>query len=44
MLLHHMKPFNSISNLSGSNRPEVFCKKGILRNFAKFLEKTPVPE
>ena len=22
--------------------PEVFCKKGILRNFAKFTEKTPV--
>ena len=23
---------------------EVFCKKGILRKFAKFLGKTPVPE
>ena len=22
-----------------SNRPEVFCKKGVLRNFAKFTEK-----
>ena len=24
--------------------PEVFCKKGVLRNFAKFTGKTPVPE
>ena len=23
----------------GSSRPEVFCKKGVLRNFAKFTEK-----
>ena len=22
-----------------SSRPEVFCKKGLLRNFAKFTEK-----
>ena len=22
---------------SRSNRPEVFCKKGVLRNFAKFV-------
>ena len=28
---------------SGSSRREVFCKKGVLRNFAKFT-KTPVPE
>ena len=24
--------------------PEVFCKKGVLRNFAKFTRKKPVPE
>ena len=24
---------------SGSNRPEVFCKKGVLRNFTKFTGK-----
>ena len=24
---------------SRSSRPEVFCKKGVLRNFAKFTEK-----
>ena len=27
-----------------SSCQEVFCKKGVLRNFAKFREKTPVPE
>ena len=27
-----------------SSRPEVFCEKGVLRNFAKFTEKKPVPE
>ena len=26
-------------NNSRSSRPEVFCKKGVLRNFAKFTEK-----
>ena len=26
-----------------SSRPEVFCKKGVLRNFTKFTRKTPVP-
>ena len=25
--------------LCGSSRPEVFCKKGVLRNFAKFTGK-----
>ena len=24
--------------------PEVFCKKGVLRNFAKFTEKHGIPE
>ena len=24
--------------------PEVFCKKGVLRNYAKIHRKTPVPE
>ena len=27
-----------------SSRPEVFCKKGILRNFAKIHRKAPAPE
>ena len=28
-----------------SSLPEVFCKKGVLRNFSKFTAKqTPVPE
>ena len=27
-----------------SSRPEVFCKKGVLKNFVKFTGKTPVPE
>ena len=26
-------------NLYGSSRPEVFCKKGVLRNFTKFTGK-----
>ena len=29
--------------LRGS-RPEVFCEKCVLRNFAKFYMKTPVPK
>ena len=41
--LVHYKFINTISCLR-SNRPEVFCKKGALRKFAKFLGKTPVPE
>ena len=27
-----------------SSRPEVFCKTGVLRNFAKINRKTPVAE
>ena len=27
-----------------SSRQEVFCKKGVLRNFGKFRQKTPAPE
>ena len=26
------------------SHPDVFCKKGILRNFTKIYRKTPVPE
>ena len=38
-LLHH----TIISTISAptSSRPEVFCKKGVLRTFANFLEKHP---
>ena len=34
----------SWSPMNRSSRTEVFCKKGILRNFAKFTGKTPVPD
>ena len=36
--LLHYKIINTISSLK-SSRPEVFCKKGVLRKFAKFLGK-----
>ena len=32
-----------ILNLARSSRPEVFCKKGVLRNFAKFAGKHLCP-
>ena len=34
-------PFQNTSNFIkfGSSRPEVFCKKGVLRNLTKFTEK-----
>ena len=35
---------NSFDIRSRSSRPEVFCKKGVLRNFPKIHRKTPVPE
>ena len=41
--LLHCEFINIISFLR-SSRPEVFCKKGVLRKLAKFLGKTPVPE
>ena len=39
--------FNAVSRhpkASRSSRVEVFCKKGVLKNFAKFTGKQPVPE
>ena len=36
--LLHYKIINTISSLR-SSRPEVFCKKGVLRKFGKFLGK-----
>ena len=36
--LLHYKIINTISTLR-SSRPEVFCKKGVLRKFGKFLGK-----
>ena len=30
--------------MNRTNSPELFCKKGVLKNFAKTLRKTPVPE
>ena len=41
--LLHYKIINTISSLR-SSRLEVFCKKGVLRKFTKFLGKTPVSE
>ena len=32
-------PVSIVNYLTRSSRPEVFCKKGILRNFAKFTGK-----
>ena len=29
----------ALEETSRENRPEVFCKKGVLKNFAKFTEK-----
>ena len=40
----HYKIINTISSLRSSHPEEVFCEKGALRQFAKFLEKTPVSE
>ena len=34
-----MKTKKSGTLRSRSSRPEVFCKKGVLRNFAKFIGK-----
>ena len=31
--------WNQNSRIAGSSRPEVFCKKGVLRNFARFTGK-----
>ena len=28
-----------VSSIFRSSRPEVLCKKGVLKNFAKFIEK-----
>ena len=38
LFLLHYKIINTISSLRGS-RPEVFCKKGVLRKLATFLGK-----
>ena len=34
----------NVNDLYRSSRPEVFCKKDILRNFAKVHRKAPVPQ
>ena len=33
------RPFSALWQYSRSSRPEVFCKKGVLRNFIKFTGK-----
>ena len=35
--------FHTFSGKYRSSRPEVFCEKGVLRNFAKFTEKHMYP-
>ena len=35
---------NDPDSPDGSSRPEVFCKKGVHKNFRKIHRKTPVPE
>ena len=35
----NMEKITTIANSIRSRRPEVFCKKGVLRNFAKFIGK-----
>ena len=39
-LLGHYKPL--ITKLHRSNRPEVFCKKGVLKRFCKIHRETSV--
>ena len=34
--------YNKLFKTSRSSRPEVFCKKGVLKNLEKFLRKPPV--
>ena len=34
-----VRKLDNETELSRSSRPEVFCKKGVLRNFAKFTGK-----
>ena len=38
------KQFYQTESIARSSRPEVFCKTGYFKNFAKFTEKSPVPE
>ena len=38
------RTMNNKMNRHRSSRPEVICKKGVLRNFTKIHRKTPVPE
>ena len=33
-----------LSVIIGGSRPDMFCKKGFLKNFEKFTVKTPVSE
>ena len=39
MSFKKQNPHCSQKHIGKSSRPEVFCKKGVLRNFAKFTEK-----
>ena len=43
-MLHKIRSiFMATSNIQ-KQPPEVFYKKGVLKNFTKFTEKAPVPE
>ena len=37
--MNNMNSKNFICSIFRSSRPEVFCKKGVLRNFTKFTGK-----
>ena len=39
MIIDLPKVFRNNTSVVRSSRPEVFCKKGVLRNFAKFTGK-----
>ena len=41
---YHAISLDNSLKLSTGSRPEVPCKKGVLKNFAKFAGKTSVPE
>ena len=39
LLLKETRSSSKLRSMSRSSRPDVFCKKGVLRNFAKFTGK-----
>ena len=39
IFIQHQEPHQTLKLSTNSSRPEMFCKKGVLRNFAKFTGK-----